>query len=94
MYDDDRHPRGSILIQLSYESILVLKALAESGIYGCDEQEVASRFVDAALQQFVPRPCLSLGTLRRDAIRNAPRKATEPKKKKKGVKSPRGWNRL
>jgi hypothetical protein len=51
----------TVRITLSSESIRLLDALAERGIYGRNRAEVAGRFVDQALQTFVDRPVLRLG---------------------------------
>lgn len=50
----------NVRITISSESKRLLDELAAKGIYGRNPAEVAARFVDQALQQFVDRPTLSL----------------------------------
>jgi hypothetical protein len=54
----------TVRITLSSESIRLLDELAVRGIYGRNRAEVASRFVDQKLQDFVDRPTLKLRSLR------------------------------
>jgi hypothetical protein len=49
-----------VRITLSSESVRLLDELADKGIYGRNRAEVAARFVDRALQEFVDIPKLSL----------------------------------
>ncbi len=49
-----------IRITLSSESVRLLDELAEKGIYGRNRAEVAARFVDQVLQEFVEKPTLKL----------------------------------
>jgi hypothetical protein len=49
-----------VRITLSSESVRLLDELAEKGIYGRNRAEVAARFVDRALQDFVEKPTLKL----------------------------------
>lgn len=53
-----------VRITLSTESVRLLDELAEKGIYGRNRAEVAARFVDQALQDFVQKPTLELGPRR------------------------------
>lgn len=50
----------TVRITLSSESVRLLDELAEKGIYGRNKAEVAARFVDQKLQEFVDRPTLKL----------------------------------
>jgi hypothetical protein len=50
----------TVRITLSTESARLLDELALKGIYGRNRAEVAARFVDQALQNFVDRPTLKL----------------------------------
>jgi len=50
----------NVRITVSSESARLLDELAEKGIYGRNRAEVAARFVDRALEEFVMRPQLSL----------------------------------
>jgi hypothetical protein len=49
-----------VRITLSAESVRLLDELAVKGIYGRNRAEVAARFVDQKLQEFVDRPTLKL----------------------------------
>jgi len=51
-------------ITLSVESVRLLDELATKGIYGRNRAEVAARFVDRALAEFVERPKLVLRSSR------------------------------
>lgn len=51
-----------VRITLSAESVRLLDELAEKGIYGRNRAEVAARFVDQALQEFVEKPTLKLAS--------------------------------
>jgi hypothetical protein len=51
-------------ITLSVESIRLLSELAAKGIYGRNKAEVAARFIDKALEEFVERPKLKLRSSR------------------------------
>jgi hypothetical protein len=50
----------SIRLTLSAESLRLLDELAVRGIYGRNKAEVAARFVDQKLQEFVDKPNLKL----------------------------------
>lgn len=50
----------SFKITVSVQSVALLDQLAKRGIYGRNRAEVAGRFVDAALQQFIDPPKLVL----------------------------------
>lgn len=50
-----------VRITLSERSVKLLDDLAERGIYGRNSAEVAARFVDRALQDFVDKPRLESG---------------------------------
>jgi len=50
----------AVRITLSAESVRLLDELAVKGIYGRNRAEVAGRFVDQKLQEFVERPTLKL----------------------------------
>jgi len=51
---------GSITVTVSNQSIRLLDELAELGIYGKNKAEVAARFIDKALHEFVDTPRLKL----------------------------------
>ena len=51
---------STIRISLSTQSVALLAQLAEMGIYGRNAAEVAARFVDQALQNFVETPQLTI----------------------------------
>jgi hypothetical protein len=51
---------ASIRVTVSEQSQTLLEKLAQQGIYGRNAAEVAGRFVDAALQEFVDRPKLRI----------------------------------
>jgi hypothetical protein len=55
----------TVRITLSSESIRMLDELAVRGIYGRNRAEVAARFVDQKLQDFVDQPTLKLRSSRR-----------------------------
>ncbi|MGH9430739.1 MAG: hypothetical protein ACRD3T_04290 [Terriglobia bacterium] len=50
----------TIRVTVSVQSEQLLEQLAQKGIYGRNSAEVAGRFVDTALQQFIEQPKLSL----------------------------------
>ncbi len=50
---------GVVHVTLSVQSIAMLDELAAFGIYGSGRAEVASRFVDKALERFIERPILA-----------------------------------
>jgi len=50
----------SVKITISKQSADLLSRIAERGIYGRNDAEVASRFVDKALQDFVEVPRINL----------------------------------
>jgi hypothetical protein len=49
-------------ITISEQSEDLLEQLAEKGIYGRNAAEVAGRFVDQALREFVEKPTLKVRT--------------------------------
>ena len=49
-----------IRVTVSTQSAQLLEQLAERGIYGRNAAEVAGRFVDKALQEFIEQPRLRL----------------------------------
>lgn len=51
---------ATIRVTVSVQSQELLETLAQKGIYGRNSAEVAGRFVDAALQEFVERPKLEI----------------------------------
>ncbi len=51
---------GSITVTVSDQSIRLLDEIAGRGIYGKNKAEVAARFIDKALQEFVDPPRLKL----------------------------------
>jgi len=51
-----------IRVTVSTQSAALLDALAAKGIYGRNAAEVAGRFVDRALQEFVDTPRLPLSS--------------------------------
>lgn len=51
-------------ITTSAESFRLLHELATKGIYGKNEAEVAARFVERALEEYVERPKLKLRSSR------------------------------
>lgn len=53
-----------IRVTVSTQSAQLLDALAAKGIYGRNPAEVASRFIDEALQKFVESPRLPLNPSR------------------------------
>lgn len=55
---------AQVRITLSSESARLLDELAAKGIYGRNRAEVAARFVDQALQEFVEKPTLKLASKR------------------------------
>jgi hypothetical protein len=70
----------SLIINISYESHLILEKLAGYGIYGKDAQEVATRFVDEKIQSFFESKPLGslqfeLRYLKKAAREDAPHKA-------------------
>jgi hypothetical protein len=48
-------------VTVSVQSRRLLEQLAERGIYGRNSAEVAARFVDDALKEFVDKPKLTVG---------------------------------
>jgi hypothetical protein len=48
----------TITVTVSEQSGQLLEELAQRGIYGRNPAEVAGRFIDQALQQFIDRPVL------------------------------------
>lgn len=59
----------NIYVTVSVQSERLLEELAKQGIYGRNPAEVAGRFIDQALQQFIERPRLKVklrGTRQRD----------------------------
>jgi len=52
----------TVRVTLSGQSVDLLEQLAQQGIYGRNAAEVAGRFVDNALQQYVGPPKLQLKT--------------------------------
>ncbi len=53
---------SNIRVTLSAQSIGLLDSLAKLGIYGRNAAEVASRFVDERLREFITKPVLRVGT--------------------------------
>ncbi len=53
----------SFTITLSADSIRLLDAIAKRGIWGKNRPEVAARFIDRALEEFVDRPKAKLPEL-------------------------------
>lgn len=51
---------STIRVTVSVQSAHLLEQLAERGIYGRNAAEVAGRFIDQALQNYVEAPKLSL----------------------------------
>jgi hypothetical protein len=47
-------------VTVSAQSMRLLEQLAERGIYGRNSAEVAARFIDDALKQFVEKPKLTV----------------------------------
>ena len=68
----NRHGTTQVTLSLSEESVNVLTELAILGIYGKNEAEVASRFVDKALEGFVVPPRFEL-PLRKGNKRSSPK---------------------
>jgi hypothetical protein len=58
---------ASLRITLSTQSVDLLELLAQRGIYGRNAAEVAGRFVDSALQNFVNAPKLELKAKRKES---------------------------
>ncbi len=50
----------TVRVTLSRQSIQLLDTLAKKGIYGRNRAEVAGRFIDRALQEFVDPPRLAV----------------------------------
>jgi hypothetical protein len=48
-------------VTVSVQSRRLLEQLAERGIYGRNSAEVAARFIDNALKEFVEKPTLTVG---------------------------------
>jgi hypothetical protein len=48
----------TITVTISEQSEQLLEELARRGVYGRNPAEVAGRFIDQALQQFIDRPAL------------------------------------
>jgi hypothetical protein len=53
----------SVRITVSRQSAELLNQIATMGIYGRNDAEVAARFVDKALQEFVQAPQITLRTV-------------------------------
>lgn len=49
----------TVTVTLSTKSVEYLDQLAEEGVYGRNRAEVAGRFIDRALQEFIDSPRLS-----------------------------------
>jgi len=60
---------ATIRVTVSEQSEELLEQLARKGIYGRNSAEVAGRFIDQALQQFVEAPKLPLRTESRGNLR-------------------------
>ena len=60
------NPTGSenFQITISSRSARILDEIAKNGIWGKNRAEVAARFVDRALEEFVERPKLKLPPLK------------------------------
>lgn len=56
-----RSQKGTVTIRvtLSSQSLQLLEALAEKGVYGRTSSTVAARFIDRALEDFLERPKLT-----------------------------------
>ncbi len=54
---------ATLRVTVSSQSAALLEQLAARGIYGRNAAEVAARFVDAALQEFIERPKLTVDQL-------------------------------
>ena len=50
----------TLRVTLSEESVRLLSSLAEKGIYGRNPADVAGRFIDESLRQFVAPPQFKL----------------------------------
>lgn len=48
-------------VTVSVQSVKLLEQLAERGIYGRNSAEVAARFIDDALKEFVDKPKFTAG---------------------------------
>jgi hypothetical protein len=51
----------TLRVTVSVQSEQLLEQLAQQGIYGRNSAEVAARFIDEALKQFVEKPKLTVG---------------------------------
>ena len=51
---------ATVRVTLSNESLFVLEQLASQGVYGRNPAEVAGRFIDRALQEFIEQPKIKL----------------------------------
>ena len=54
------HETVSLRIVLTTEAVRLLDEMAEAGIYGATRAEVAARFVDQMLMNYVEEPTLQL----------------------------------
>jgi hypothetical protein len=52
---------STLRVTVSVQSERLLEQLAERGIYGRNSAEVAARFIDDALKEFVDKPKFSVG---------------------------------
>lgn len=53
---------ATMTVDLSEESIELLQQLADLGRFGRSPSEVAARFIDKALEQFIEAPRLKIGS--------------------------------
>jgi hypothetical protein len=58
-------------VTLAAESVVLLRRLAQRGIYGRSAPEVGGRFIEQALQAFVNEPRFNLDELSKVAARQA-----------------------
>ena len=58
--DQNASPSKTFRVTISIESFRLLNELAGKGIYGRSEAEVAARFIDLKLAEFVEQPKLKL----------------------------------
>jgi hypothetical protein len=56
----NRSPSAQIRVTVSAQSVDLLIRLAQLGIYGRNEAEVAGRFIDTALKEFATAPRFEL----------------------------------
>lgn len=59
----------SLPITLSLESIALLDQIAKNGFWGRNRADVAARFVDRALQDFVEQPKLKMPKLKMPKVK-------------------------